>query len=285
MLPRDLAARRRPTRRPKGPAVIVKDFDLAHQQGRVRLPHRPLRLRQVDGAVDGRRPHRRHRRRRHPRRQGSRRAGPGSRRRLPVAVPAAVDDRVRQRDARRRPGLLHREHADERRQIAEYYLDASSASATRCTRSRPSCRRACASASASRARSRFDPKMLLLDEPFGMLDSLTRFELQEVLIELWRQGPEDRADGHARRRRGAVPLRPHRDDDQRPGGRRSAKSSRCVSPSRARARRVLEHPDYYRLREDLIGFLEERSHFRPAPIPKRIRRRARPPRRRSLAPA
>ena len=31
------------------------------------------------------------------------------------------------------------------------------------------------------------PKMLLLDEPFGMLDSLTRFELQEVLLELWRK--------------------------------------------------------------------------------------------------
>src|SRR5690349_23793457 len=31
------------------------------------------------------------------------------------------------------------------------------------------------------------PKMLLLDEPFGMLDSLTRMELQHVLIELWRR--------------------------------------------------------------------------------------------------
>jgi ABC-type nitrate/sulfonate/bicarbonate transport system ATPase subunit len=29
------------------------------------------------------------------------------------------------------------------------------------------------------------PKVLLLDEPFGMLDSLTRFELQQVLIDLW----------------------------------------------------------------------------------------------------
>ena len=33
------------------------------------------------------------------------------------------------------------------------------------------------------------PKMLLLDEPFGMLDSLTRFELQQVLLDLWSQGP------------------------------------------------------------------------------------------------
>jgi ABC-type nitrate/sulfonate/bicarbonate transport system ATPase subunit len=31
------------------------------------------------------------------------------------------------------------------------------------------------------------PKMLLLDEPFGMLDTLTRYELQQVLIELWRK--------------------------------------------------------------------------------------------------
>src|ERR1051325_4484883 len=31
------------------------------------------------------------------------------------------------------------------------------------------------------------PKMLLLDEPFGMLDSLTRVELQEVLLTVWRE--------------------------------------------------------------------------------------------------
>ena len=29
------------------------------------------------------------------------------------------------------------------------------------------------------------PKLLLLDEPFGMLDSLTRWDLQEVLMEVW----------------------------------------------------------------------------------------------------
>src|ERR1043166_2402269 len=29
------------------------------------------------------------------------------------------------------------------------------------------------------------PRMLLLDEPFGMLDSLTRLELQQVLLDVW----------------------------------------------------------------------------------------------------
>jgi nitrate/nitrite transport system ATP-binding protein len=29
------------------------------------------------------------------------------------------------------------------------------------------------------------PKILLLDEPFGMLDSLTKAELQDVLLEIW----------------------------------------------------------------------------------------------------
>jgi nitrate/nitrite transport system ATP-binding protein len=32
-----------------------------------------------------------------------------------------------------------------------------------------------------------NPKLLLLDEPFGMLDSLTRMELQQILIDLWQQ--------------------------------------------------------------------------------------------------
>ncbi|MEI9808567.1 MAG: ABC transporter ATP-binding protein [Bacteroidota bacterium] len=31
------------------------------------------------------------------------------------------------------------------------------------------------------------PKILLLDEPFGMLDSFTRMELQDVLLEIWTQ--------------------------------------------------------------------------------------------------
>jgi nitrate ABC transporter ATP-binding subunit len=32
-----------------------------------------------------------------------------------------------------------------------------------------------------------EPRFLLLDEPFSMLDSLTRFELQDILLEVWEQ--------------------------------------------------------------------------------------------------
>ncbi len=104
-----------------------------------------------------------------------------------------------------------------------------------------------------------DPKVLLLDEPFGMLDSLTRFELQQVLVDTWSadqktalmvthdvdealflsdrialmtNGPEARLGGILE-----VPFPRPRD--------RAA---------------VLEHPDYYTLREQLITFLEDQAH-------------------------
>ena len=43
------------------------------------------------------------------------------------------------------------------------------------------------------------PKMLLLDEPFGMLDSLTKMELQQVLLDSVAEIPDHHADGHPRR--------------------------------------------------------------------------------------
>ena len=74
----------------------------------------------------------------------------------------------------------------ERRQIVEYYLSVvgladsmnkKPAELSQGMRQRVGVARAFA----------LSPKMLLLDEPFGMLDSLTRYELQQVLIDLWRK--------------------------------------------------------------------------------------------------
>ena len=109
------------------------------------------------------------------------------------------------------------------------------------------------------------PKMLLLDEPFGMLDSLTRFELQQVLIELWR-----------RDRKTALMVTHDVDEAlflsdrivmMTNGPAAEVGEIMEVHFPRPRTRKaVMEHPDYYKLREQLIGFLEERAHHRkPAP--------------------
>lgn len=99
------------------------------------------------------------------------------------------------------------------------------------------------------------PKMLLLDEPFGMLDSLTRIELQEVLLEIW---SEDRMTA----------LMVTHDVDEAlfladrivmmtSGPRARVGRILDVPFGRPRDRaEVLDHPDYYELRGSLIGFLE-----------------------------
>jgi nitrate ABC transporter ATP-binding subunit len=103
------------------------------------------------------------------------------------------------------------------------------------------------------------PKMLLLDEPFGMLDSLTRMELQEVLLSVWRE------------KRITALMVTHDVDEalflsDRVAMMTSGPQARIgdilhVPFDRPRNRQaVLEHPDYYRLREHLIGFLEGQDH-------------------------
>jgi nitrate/nitrite transport system ATP-binding protein len=104
-----------------------------------------------------------------------------------------------------------------------------------------------------------DPKVLLLDEPFGMLDSLTRFELQEVLVDVWS------AD-----RKTALMVTHDVDEALFLADRiammtngPAAKLGGIVEVPFPRPRNraaVIEHPEYYALRERLIGFLEGQTH-------------------------
>ncbi len=110
------------------------------------------------------------------------------------------------------------------------------------------------------------PKMLLLDEPFGMLDSLTRYELQQVLIELWRKNK-------------ITALMVTHDVDEAlflsdrvicmtDGPEAEVGDILEVNFPRPRERKaVMEHPDYYKLREHLIEFLEVHAHKKHATPP------------------
>ena len=103
------------------------------------------------------------------------------------------------------------------------------------------------------------PKMLLLDEPFGMLDSLTRWDLQEVLMEVWT------------RTKVTAMLVTHDVDEAILLADRvvmmtngpNAKVGKIleIDLPRPRTRKMLlEHPDYYALREQLLTFLAECDH-------------------------
>lgn len=105
------------------------------------------------------------------------------------------------------------------------------------------------------------PKLLLLDEPFGMLDSLTRWELQEVLMEVW-----------SRTKVTAVCVTHDVDEAilladrvvmMTNGPRATIGKITEVNLPRPRSRRaLLDHPDYYTYRAEIMGFLEEYEHGR-----------------------
>ena len=98
------------------------------------------------------------------------------------------------------------------------------------------------------------PKMLLLDEPFGMLDSLTRFELQDVLIELW--GRDQKTALMVTHDVDEALFLADRVVMMTNGPRARVGDILEVDFERPRVRaEVIEHADYYRLREHLIQFL------------------------------
>ncbi|PTX54628.1 nitrate/nitrite transport system ATP-binding protein [Litoreibacter ponti] len=112
------------------------------------------------------------------------------------------------------------------------------------------------------------PKLLLLDEPFGMLDSLTRWELQEVLMEVW-----------SRTKVTAICVTHDVDEAilladrvvmMTNGPQATIGKITDVNLPRPRTRKaLLEHPDYYTYRQEVLDFLEEYEHG-ATPKPKAI---------------
>jgi nitrate/nitrite transport system ATP-binding protein len=99
------------------------------------------------------------------------------------------------------------------------------------------------------------PKVLLLDEPFGMLDSLTRGELQDILIEIWNKEKIT-----------AVMITHDVDEAifladrvvmMTSGPKAKIGDVLNIDFERPRTRKsVLQHQDYYKYRKHLIDFLE-----------------------------
>ena len=127
-----------------------------------------------------------------------------------------------------------------------------------------------------------EPRLLLLDEPFSLLDALTRMELQDELITLWEAAP--RASGRAALASdGGAPA------PRRPAARKTVVmvthdvdealllADRIVMMTngpaatigrifdvpfpRPRSRdELFARPDYFWLRDSVVAFLEEQAH-------------------------
>ncbi|MEO0417669.1 MAG: nitrate ABC transporter ATP-binding protein [Pseudomonadota bacterium] len=103
------------------------------------------------------------------------------------------------------------------------------------------------------------PRLLLLDEPFGMLDSLTRWDLQDVLVETWN------------RTKVTAIMVTHDVDEailladrvvmMTNGPRATIGKILKVDLPRPRDRKeLLEHPQFYQYRQEVLHFLAEYDH-------------------------
>jgi nitrate/nitrite transport system ATP-binding protein len=104
-----------------------------------------------------------------------------------------------------------------------------------------------------------EPRFLLLDEPFSQLDSLTRFELQDILLRVWEQSGK------------TVVMVTHDVDEalyladrlilMTDGPEATVGDILQVPFARPRARAaVLAHPQYHACRRRVIDFLEHHAH-------------------------
>jgi nitrate/nitrite transport system ATP-binding protein len=146
----------------------------------------------------------------------------------------------------------------ERREIVDYYLervglgdslDKLAAEMSNGMRQRVGIARAFA----------LSPRLLLLDEPFGMLDSLTRWDLQDVLIEVWN------------RTKVTAIMVTHDVDEailladrvvmMTNGPNATIGKVLEVDLPRPRERKeLLEHPQFYAYRHEVLRFLAEHDH-------------------------
>ena len=104
-----------------------------------------------------------------------------------------------------------------------------------------------------------EPRLLLLDEPFSLLDALTRMELQDELMALWE------------RTRRTVIMVTHDVDEALLLADRIVMMTNGPAatighifdvpfPRPRRRDALLDRPDYFWLRDAVLGFLESQSH-------------------------
>ena len=104
-----------------------------------------------------------------------------------------------------------------------------------------------------------EPRFLLLDEPFSQLDSLTRFDLQDILLRVWERSGK------------TVVMVTHDVDEalyladrlilMTDGPEATVGEVLNVPFPRPRSRAaVLAHPRYHECRRQVIDFLEHHAH-------------------------